>query len=312
VRPPTCLECYENHPPALRRQLERLFTARGGPGLPRDTAPDNQLRAALAPHIDYVRGGVAYGWAFKEIVERSAASLFVILATSHHSEHRFTLTRKSFQTPLGIVPTDQAYLDRLEHHYGPGLFDDELLAHFPEHSVELEVVLLQYLFERRRPIRIVPLVVGSFHDCLWSRVDPAALHDIGRMIATLRKVEAETPEPICYVISGDLAHIGPKFGDPEPVTASAVEHCRRQDLGLLQHLEAADPESFFRFLVEEKDQRRICGFPPTYTLMAALQPERGKLLHYDQYTEPNGFESVSFASLAFYGSNGSNGSNGNT
>ena len=31
------------------------------------------------------------------------------------------------------------------------------------------------------------------------------------------KVEDETQEPICYLISGDLAHIGPKFGDPDPV-----------------------------------------------------------------------------------------------
>ena len=41
------------------------------------------------------------------------------------------------------------------------LFDDPC-AHLPEHSIELEVVLLQYLFEGRRPFRIVPLLVGSF------------------------------------------------------------------------------------------------------------------------------------------------------
>ena len=36
--------------------------------------------------------------------------------------------------------------------YGDGLFDEELPAHYPEHSIELEVVFLQYLFEGRRDI----------------------------------------------------------------------------------------------------------------------------------------------------------------
>src|SRR5262249_15897678 len=152
-------------PDGLRRQLRRLFTAENGPGLPREPQPDGRLRAALVPHIDYQRGGVSFAWGFKELFERTDASLFVIIGTSHYSPHRFTLTRKNFKTPLGVVPTDQQYIDRLVKHYGNGLFDDEL-CHLPEHSIELEVVFLQYLYEQRRDIRIVPLVVGSFADCV--------------------------------------------------------------------------------------------------------------------------------------------------
>ena len=85
---------------------------------------------------------------------------------------RFTLTRKHFQTPLGIVPTDQGYIDRLVAHYGDGLFEDEVRAHLPEHSIELEVVLLHYLYEGKRDIRIVPLVVGSFEDCVLTGFEP--------------------------------------------------------------------------------------------------------------------------------------------
>ena len=45
---------------------------------------------------------------------------------------------------------------------------------------------------------------------------PSLQADIRRMVESLRRAEDGTPEPICYVISGDLAHIGPKFGDPWP------------------------------------------------------------------------------------------------
>jgi AmmeMemoRadiSam system protein B len=261
---------------------------------------NDHLRAALIPHVDYARGGVTYAWGFKEVVEQTDASLFVIIGTSHYSQHRFTLTRKDFQAPLGIARTDQDYVDRLVRHYGSGLFDDEWLAHLPEHSIELEVVFLQFLYERRRAIRIVPLVVGSFFDCVAGGTQPYMRPDIARMMEALRRAEAETPEPICYIISGDLAHIGPEFQTAELET-SILEHSRRQDLAILRSAEAAAPADYFRIIAAEADSRNICGLPPTYTFLEALRPRRGRLLHYDQHVHPLGQESVSFASMAFYG-----------
>ena len=261
--------------------------------------PDG-LRAALVPHIDYGRGGTSYAWAYKEVFERCPASLFVIIGTSHYSRHRFTLTRKHFRTPLGIARSDGAYIDRLVRHYGDGLFDDELLAHLPEHSVELEVIFLQHLYDGRRPFRIVPLVVGSFADCVNGDREPGDCDDVGRMVEALRAAERDTPGPICYLISGDLAHLGPKFGDAQRVTPAQLDHCRKQDHALIERAEAADPAGYFRVVADEDDRRRICGLPPTWTVLEALRPSGGKLLHYDQYVHPRGQESVSFASMAFY------------
>jgi AmmeMemoRadiSam system protein B len=300
VRQPSCIGCYDGDPESLRRQFHGLFTADGAAGLPGPSRPDPALRAVLLPHIDYGRGGRTYTFAFKELVERTPAALFVIIGTSHYSRHRFTLTRKHFATPLGVVPTDQTYVDRLVQHYGDGLFDDELAAHLPEHSIELEVVLLQYLFEGRRDLRIVPLVVGSFQDCVSTGERPSEVEDIGRMIAALRAVERETPEPICYLISGDLAHIGPKFGDPRgSLTDDFLGHCRRQDEATLERAAAADADGYFQVIAAEDDARRICGLPPTYLVLQAAQPTAGRVVHYDQYVHPRGHESVSFAGMVF-------------
>jgi AmmeMemoRadiSam system protein B len=299
VREPSCIGCYAAEPGALRRQLLQLFTDPRGPGLPQAPQPDGQLRAALLPHIDYQRGGVTTAWGFKEVFEQSNAALFVIIGTSHYSSQRFTLTRKDFKTPLGVVPTDQQYIDRLVGHYGDSLFDDEI-AHLPEHSIELEVVFLQYLYENRRTFRIVPLVVGSFQDAVQSGVPPRVQEDIARFIQALRRTEAETAEPICYLISGDLAHLGPKFGDPHPVDEPLLKRSGQQDQALLHYMEAGDPCGFFRLIADEADCRRICCLPPGYTVLEALRPSRGRLLHYDQYVHPLGQESVSFASVAFY------------
>jgi AmmeMemoRadiSam system protein B len=302
VRRPVCIGCYPEDPAAIRRMLGTLFTGPGGPGLPDPDAgpsPHGRLRAALLPHMDYARGGVTYGWGFKELAERTDAKLFVIIATSHYSPNRFTLTRMNFETPLGVVETDQPYIDRLEKLYGEGLFDDPL-AHLPEHSIELEVLLLQYLFAGRRDFRIVPLLVGSFQDRVLFQSDPHEADDIGRMVAALRKAEAEAGEPVCYLISGDLAHIGPKFGDPLPVSEPQLAASKAKDDAILDRLTAADPAGYFGVIAEEGDERRICGFPPTWLALTAARPKAGRVLRYDRYVHPAGHESVSFAAAAFY------------
>ncbi len=301
VRRPSCIGSYDGNPTKLRDQLHKLFTAPDGPGLPGDArpSPHGRLRAALLPHMDYGRGNITYGWGFKELVEQTDARVFVIVATSHYSLHRFTLTRQNFETPLGIVETDQEYVDRIEREYGPGLFDD-VHAHLPEHSIELEVVLLQYLLEGKRPFRIVPLLVGSFSDCVDEKMTPDEASDIRGMVDVLRRVEAMCPEPVCYLISGDLAHIGPKFGDEAPAAGPWLAASRKQDEAILQQIERADPRSYFETIAAEDDRRRICGLPPTYLTLAAARPTKGRVLHYQQFVHPKGDESVSFAAAAFY------------
>lgn len=299
VRKPSCIGAYDGDPATLREQVDALFTAPGGPGLPGPVTASRygRLRAVLVPHMDYARGNVTYGWGFKELAERTDARLFVIVATSHYSGHRYTLSRQHFETPLGVCETDTAYVDRIAAEYGLGLFDDPL-AHMPEHSIELEVVILQRLLGER--IRIVPLLCGSLGDCVDEGTDPEATDDVGRMVRALRAAEAAAGEPVCYVVSGDLAHIGPKFGDRRKAEGPWLKESAGKDGRILEALQTADPAGYFGVIAEESDVRRICGLPPTYLTLAVARPATGWVLHYQQFVHPKGHESVSFAAAAFY------------
>jgi AmmeMemoRadiSam system protein B len=296
-RLPACIGAYPGDPGELAATLDALFDAPGGPGRPAGPRDGPRLRALLVPHMDYARGNVTYAHGFRELAERVTATAFVVVATSHYSGHRFTLTRKDFTTPLGTVRTDQAAVDRLVNAYGDGLFDDPA-AHLPEHSVELEVVWLQHLM-RGRPFTIVPLLVGSFRDATAAGVSPGELPDIARMVDALRDLDAFLGDRGCFVVSGDLAHIGPKFRDPDPVTDSQLSACRVQDERLLAAIGAADPAAYAEVIAGEVDARRVCGYPPTWLTLSALKPSRGRVLHYQQYVDPAGRESVSFAAAAF-------------
>jgi AmmeMemoRadiSam system protein B len=299
IRRPSCVGCYPLDPGAIHARMDRLFTAPGGPGRPGPARTDgSRLRAILAPHMDYDRGNVTYGHAFKTLAERTDARLFFIVGTSHYSPARFSLTRMNFVTPLGLVETDRAAVDRIAAACGAEVYEDPF-AHLPEHSIELEIVVLQHLFADR-PFRIVPLLVGSFSDCVASQTPPDQVESIRRMAAALRDAEAAAGEPVCYIVSGDLAHVGPKFGDPEPVGEPFLTESRRKDDAILQTLKSADASRYFRLIAAEEDARRICGLPPTSVALLAARPGWGEVLHYQQYVHPQGHESVSFAAAAFY------------
>jgi AmmeMemoRadiSam system protein B len=299
VREPSCIGCYAADPTALREQLASYLKQIPPKAGVKRNGKRRRLRALLAPHIDFGRGHETYAWAYRDLPSLTDASLFVIIGTSHYSGERFSLTRQHFQTPLGIAETDPVFVDRVVEHFGDGMFDDPL-AHIPEHSIELEVVWLQYMFEHIRPIRIVPLLVGSFHDCVMTGQTPRNVGELNRMVEALQRAEKLAKEPVCYIISGDLAHIGPKFGDERRVHDPQLDHSRKMDDAILQAVERVDAEAYFRIVESERDERRICGLPPTWIALQAARPESGQLLHYGRYVHPQGDESVSFASMAFF------------
>jgi AmmeMemoRadiSam system protein B len=288
---------YESDPVKLRQQIRGMFAGAEGPGHP-GPFRGNDLKGIFSPHIDFRRGGSSFAYGFKELAERTNARTFVIIATSHYSMHRFILSKKDYETPLGIAKTDQDFVDRLVEHYGSHCFEDEYATR-PEHSVEFQVLFLQYLFEGKRDFRIVPLLVGSFHDAVEQGREPADHPDIGRMIEALRMAEAASTDGVCFVCSGDLAHIGMKFGDPWSIDSNRSAWCRGEDLALVSAMETGDPTRLFEMMVGNRDERRICGFPPAYVMFHAMGKTAGKKLCYDQFVDPRGYEIVSFASMAF-------------
>jgi len=233
---------------ALRAQVEQLFLGRSGSGAPalESTPEADGFRGILSPHIDFHRGGPVYTWSYRELVEKSPATTFVILGVAHqYCRRRFALTYKDFETPLGVAPTDREYVDALASIAGRDLFDDEL-AHRTEHSIEFQVVFLQYLLGGRRDFSIVPILVGSFHDLMESGVDPIADPEVARFIEALRAVEASRGRSVAYIGGIDLCHVGPEFGDERPVDPVLQEELRRFDGSMLDRAAAGDAEGWFR------------------------------------------------------------------
>jgi MEMO1 family protein len=287
---------YAAEPEALRAMIDGFFTAPNGPG-PIGEFRGGGVRGLVAPHIDFHRGGPAYAWAYRDLAERGDADVFVIFGTCHAGmADPFALTRKDYETPLGPAPVARDLVEALAARARQDCFASEL-AHRNEHSIEFQAVLLQYLYAGRREITVVPVLTSFVHEALArgrrAEDDPR----VPAFLEALAETVAASGRRVAFIAGADLAHVGPRFGDPEPVSREALATIDREDRAMLEAVEAGDAEAFFESVRRDGDRRRICGLSPIYTLLRVLGSGRGTLRTYGQWPDPEGV--VSFASLVF-------------
>ncbi len=287
---------YAGEPAALRAQIDRFFSGPDGPGTAID-GEARQTRALLAPHIDFHRGGSTYAWAYKEVLERSDADLYVIIGTCHAGmPDPFAVTLKPYDTPLGAVPVDRDFYQALSRRAGQDLLASEP-AHRAEHSIEFQAVMLQHLVAPRRSFTILPVLASYLHEAVWTRGDPEADPRVPRFVDALRNTLAASERRVCLIAGVDLAHVGPRFGDPEPNTDRSLALVERADRAMLDSVVAGDARGFFASVAFDRDARRICGLSPIYTLLRLVPEARGRLLRYTQWPDPEG--AVTFCAVSF-------------
>jgi AmmeMemoRadiSam system protein B len=298
---------YKADPAELKVQLDSFFVAPGGPGLPNGTRRTAAPRAIVSPHIDFHRGGPAYAWAYKDLTESEGADLFVLLGTSHcGGDTPFILTFKDFETPLGLAQTDKDFVARIQESCEQDLFADEYL-HRGEHSLEFQVLLLQYSAQMRaamkggapRPFKIVPILVSSLRSLTPNSGPERQSADVHKLLATLRDLARRDHRQVCFVAGVDLAHVGREFGDQKPITNAFLGWVESEDRKLIEHLSALDAPGFFNEIAKDEDRRRICGLWPLYALMHMLDGVAGKQLKYSQAFTPETGSAVTFTSMIF-------------
>lgn len=299
---------YPEEPLELRASLDSYFeTARVShpPAAPGQHDNAMSVKAIISPHLDYPRGGHSYAIVYRELAgltEDTEPLTVVILGTSHYAtcDNPFIVTRKTFKTPLGEARVDEGFLDELTRGLAWDTTDGEI-AHLNEHSIELQVVFLQHVLGNSRPWRIVPILCNSFHEMVTEGASPTDDPRVSEFITRLARLTTGHSNRVLTVVSADMAHMGLKFGDPEPVDDSTLSWIRDRDGVSLRHTERVDAEGFYRSIEEEKDKRKVCGLSPIYCLLASTDATHGRLLHYDHALEPEVGSVVSYASLALWG-----------
>lgn len=240
--------------------------------------PAGRMVGLVSPHIDFHRGGDVYGkvWhAAQEAVRE--AELVVILGTDHNEgDARITLTRQSYATPWGVVPTARDLVDEFAETIGDPLFECEL-NHRWEHSIETAVVWLHYLCGDT-PCAVLPVLCGSFQPFIESGESPLTASHIRGVIGLLKQVVRRRRTLV--VAAADLAHVGPAFGDPAPLDVAARARLSTEDERLIDIMSNGQAEGFFAEVAADGDRRNICGIPPIFVMLAMLSGATGTLVDY--------------------------------
>lgn len=261
-------------------EAERWRTEAGEPAPAADAVP----RALVVPHLDPHRAGTVIARAVAEIGAAPTVPLRIVVFGTGHSLYGdpYALTRKHFETPLGRVTTDVAFVDAIAAKLGDAAYRAEL-AHRDEHSIELPVL---YLLRRLgdRPFSIVPILCGGFYDLLESGRTPRDDERFEALIGAVRESAATLGGTTLYLAGVDFSHVGPRFGD-RPLTPEAKQQVRDRDQVAIAAAVAGDADAWFRSIAEIDDATRICGFTPTYAMLRTAEPGAGRLLRYEQSEE---------------------------
>src|SRR5437870_8626835 len=293
---------YPGKADELRASMDAFFTHQEGPGAIAwpPTLGRPTVEAIIAPHIDFHRGGPAYAWAYRDLAERCAADLFVIVGTCHAGMgHPFALTRKDYDTPLGPARVDHDFVEDLTKRAKQDCFGSEL-AHRNEHSIEFQALFLQYLYAGRRDVTVVPVLASFAHEVMASRRRPSDDSRVARFLNALVETIAASHRRVALIAGADLAHMGARFGDPRPIPKAGRAQIEAEDRRMLQSVEAGDAEAFFDSVAADGDRRRICGLSPIYAVLHVLDGRHGALKRYGMWPDPEGI--VSYASVVFDGS----------
>ena len=252
---------------------------------PHPPGTEGSVVGVLSPHIDYHRGHRSYAKTWRHVSMAAAeCELAIILGTDHAGgDCKITPTLQSYATPWGPLPTDKELAKSLAVGLGGESAFEEEEHHIKEHSIELALVWLHYLVRKGNPKGRVPYVLpvlcGHMGRYVHGGGEGESVFDF--VVSELRGVMEGRKTLV--IAAGDLAHVGPVFGDQAPWGRSERAALKRADDLSLEAACNGDAEGFLEGVRSEKDQRRICGLTPIYLALRALGSEvSGRVTAYDQ------------------------------
>lgn len=199
-----------------------------------------EILGLIAPHAGYVYSGACAGYAYKILKNRKADTV-ILLGPSHHTmlEGSALWLSGAFRTPLGDVILDEEagrfLLDQ------DRVVEDYRIAHLEEHSLEVQLPFLQFVW--RNTFRLVPVVIGN-----------PGFEYISRLAEALYKLISRNDRKYLVIASSDLSHY------------HTDEAAKRMDRLVVDLIRRNIPDELNRLV--ETGKGEACGIGPILALLA--------------------------------------------
>ncbi|MEM2118002.1 MAG: AmmeMemoRadiSam system protein B [Candidatus Bathyarchaeia archaeon] len=276
-RPTQAGAFYEGNAESLRKQIEQCFLHKFGPGkLPRvgETGPRG-IVGLVCPHAGYMFSGPVAAHSYYKLALDGKPDIVVLFGPNHtgYGSALAVMNDGVWRTPLGDVEVDGETANSIVRESRIVDVDDS--AHQFEHSIEVQLPFLQYLYGSS--FKIVPI-------CFLMQ-DLSSAREVGQAVA---KVLAEKNAVI--IASSDMTHY------------ERQEKAAKNDMLALEAVEAMDEAKFYSIV--EAHNISACGYGPISALIVAakiLGAREAKLLCYKtsgdiigDYSSVVGYAAVSF------------------
>jgi AmmeMemoRadiSam system protein B len=253
----------------LEEQIEWCYKHELGPGaIPQvNSKGRGEIVAIVVPHAGYYYSGPVAAHAYKELAEDGVFDTAIILGPNH-TGYGYPVSLwagTSWSTPLGEVEINKKLAQTLLG----GVIKADETAHLHEHSIEVQLPWLQYLYKN---VKIVPITM------LAQDIETAR---------TVGKAIAETSDNLIIVASSDFTHYEPH--------SVALE----KDSSVIEAIVALDEEELYGRC--ERLDCTMCGYGPVASAIVAakeMKAQKASLLKY----ATSGDTSGDFSRVVGYGS----------
>jgi AmmeMemoRadiSam system protein B len=261
-------------------------TGAGGDSLP------ETIVAGIVPHAGWFFSGSVAAMVFSAIKKRqNEIQTFIIFGAAHSYFGPMPAIDDSdfWETPLGEIAVDTELADRLVNQK---LAVNDSSIHRGEHSIEVQVPFIQYLFP---DAQILPIIVPPSEKAI----------SLGQAIGDIIKQAGKT---IICIGSTDLTHYGPRYGfTPMGIGAEALEWSDKvNDQKFIDSALKMEPEAIIRSAAENYN---ACGPGAAAAIVAAakkLGKTKGVLLAHTNSNEvmlykmgKSSDDSVGYAAIVF-------------
>lgn len=266
---------YADSDKALRRQIDECFLHRFGPGKFPKLKKNNRrkLVSIISPHAGYAFSGPVAANGYYYAAEDGKPNTIIILGPNHtgYGSDISIVINQIWRMPFGDIAVDSKLAKEIQN--SSSYVDTDNQAHRYEHSIEVQLPFLQYIYGT---FKFVPI-------CMRMQ-DLEICRNLGEAIA---KVTYD--KNVLIIASTDLTHYEPQ------------EIAMKKDQLIIDTILNLDEESLQT--VVEVNNISMCGYGPvTVALIAAkkLGATKAKLLSYKTSGDiiNNGRSVVGYAALS--------------
>jgi len=283
-------QAYPEEQADLREMMQHYLQPNG--------VPPSSLIGIAAPHVSPQGGWQCYRSAYAGLPRELSDRTFVVLGTSHYgAPERFGLTRKAWTTPWGDAAPAIDLINELAGK-APGAVQMEDYVHSVEHSIEFQIVFLQYLFGPN--IKVLPILCGAYVRSIYEGGMPEDDDNVNRFLGSLGEIAEREGDKLFWVLGVDMAHIGRRYGDDLDAEANQgqMSLVANRDQQRIERINAGDSRGYWDLVREGQDDLKWCGSAPFYTFLKTMPKARGTLGRYEQWNIDDA-SVVSFAGMHF-------------